>query len=384
MIILITGTPGAGKSLYGVSELLNKQFKDRPLYVNGVPDLLLPHEPLTDEDVGKWYDGRVPENGVIFIDEAQRIWRPRSSSVTVPQSLTEMETHRHKGIDIIVVTQAPAQLDAHLRRLVGRHIHVRRTWGLHSAVVYEWDTCTNMTSFKTAQTKVWRYNKSAFKLYKSSQKHTKAGGSIPMVVWVLLLAILALPFMGWNTTRSLLQRFSGGGDATVAKSGVTPPKPGLPGAAPKGDKAPLTPQQYVDQFKPRIAGMMHSAPAYDSLTAIKTVPLPAACISSNRPSWVAQHGGPCGCYTQTGQHYETTQAMCLQYVRNAVFFPFLDAPDPKATARPEKPPVAASPAPVAETPGVSVMPAPAPYAATSTVQRDSEVLSFMAKRKYIN
>lgn len=352
MIILITGTPGAGKSLYGVSELLNKTFQDRPLFVNGIPDLLLTHEPFSDEDVTLWHDGRLPTNGVMFIDEAQRIWRPRAASVKVPESLTAMETHRHKGVDIVVVTQHPNQLDAHLRRLVGRHIHVRRTWGLRSAVVYEWDSCNNALGFKTAQSKVWRYNKKAFSLYKSSEKHTKAGGSVPFVVYVVIAAMLAVPVVGWQTTKRLLMRFGivdqEAVQATTASSGSSgKPAPTKGATAPgAGPAAVMTPQQYVDQYRPRVVGMMHSAPAYDSMTTPKIVPLPAACIVSNRPSWVKLNGGPCGCYTQTATRYETTQEMCIEYVNNRVFFPFIDPAPPKQAAKPAAPasaPVVGSP-----------------------------------------
>lgn len=349
MIILITGTPGAGKSLFGVSELLNKAFKDRPLFVNGVPDLLLTHEPFTDEDVTLWFDGRLPVNGVLFIDEAQRIWRPRAASVKVPESLTAMETHRHKGVDIVAVTQHPNQLDAHLRRLVGRHIHVRRTWGLRSAVVYEWDSCNNALGFKTAQSKVWRYNKKAFSLYKSSEKHTKAGGSVPFVVYVVIAAMLAVPVVGWQTTKRLLMRFGiMDQEAAQLAPGVAPgsakgqpPKPSAPGGS--AGVVALTPQQYVDQFRPRIVGMMHSAPAYDSMTAPKIVPLPAACILSNRPSWVKLNGGPCGCYTQTGNRYDTTQELCVEFVNNRVFFPFIDPAPPKQAQQQVAKPTPASP-----------------------------------------
>lgn len=327
MIILVTGTPGSGKSLYTVSELLNKQFKDRPLYINGIPDLLLEHEPLTDEDVEKWYDGRVPQNSVIVIDEVQRIWRPRSASVKAPQHITELEVHRHKGVDFIIITQHPQQIDAHVRRLVGRHLHIRRTWGLAASVVYEWDATSTLSNIKTAQSKVWRYPKSAYKLYKSSQLHTKAGGKIPLVVWVVVGMAVAFPLVGWQATKRVLTRFSTDGSDTVERS-TGAPKPGQlppPGQLPaKSEKQPMTPGEYAAQFQPRIAGVQHSAPAFDQLTQVKAVPLPAACIDSKKPDWVKKMGGSCGCFTQSGTRYTTTQDYCLAVVHNVIFLPFVE------------------------------------------------------------
>jgi zona occludens toxin len=335
MIILVTGTPGSGKSLYTVSELLAKQFKDRPLYINGIPDLLLEHEPLTDEDVENWYDGRVPVNSVIVIDEVQRIWRPRSASVKPPEHITKLETHRHQGIDFVIITQHPQQMDAHVRRLVGRHLHIRRTWGLAASVVYEWDSTSSLSNIKTAQSKVWRYPKSAYKLYKSSQLHTKAGGKIPFVVWVVVGVAVLFPLVGWQATKRVLVRFTGDGTEAVERTGG--PKrstaPTSPGQQPANrDKQPLTVGEYTAQYQPRVAGVLHSAPAYDQLTQVKQVPLPAACIESKKPDWVKKMGGSCGCFTQTGSRYTTTQDYCLAVVHNVIFLPFVD-PKPAQTAQ---------------------------------------------------
>lgn len=345
MIILVTGTPGSGKSLYTVAELLSKQFKGRPLYINGIPDLLIEHEPMTDDDVEHWYDGRVPQNSVIVIDEVQRIWRPRSASVKAPQHITELEVHRHKGVDFIIITQHPQQIDAHVRRLVGRHLHIRRTWGLAASVVYEWDSCSTLSNIKTAQSKVWRYPKNAYKLYKSSQLHTKAGGKIPIVVWVVVAVALAFPFVGWEATKRVLMRFSSEGAEAVDRSTGAPVKPGVPPAQNPPGRAPdnkqsMTPGEYAAQFQPRIAGLHHTAPAYDSLTQVKAVPLPAACIESKKPDWVVRMGGPCGCFTQTGTRYITTQEFCREVVRNVIFLPFVAPEAPPQQASKENAPTA--------------------------------------------
>ena len=43
MITLITGSPGAGKTLYMVSMLAkNKEFEGRRIFVDGIPDLRHP------------------------------------------------------------------------------------------------------------------------------------------------------------------------------------------------------------------------------------------------------------------------------------------------------------------------------------------------------
>lgn len=393
MIILVTGVPGSGKTLYAIGQLFAVLFKDRPLYVNGIPELLLPHMPITDADVENIHKGGMPDpenglptvellNAVIAVDEVQRLARPRAASIPAPAWIKWLEVHRHSGCDLVFITQHPNQIDAHIRRLVGRHIHVRRTWALNAAVVYEWDSCNNSLAFKNATSKLWRYPKNIFSLYKSSEKHTKAGGRVPLVVWVLLATVLAFPFVGWNTVSRLLTRFTDGASPapSVTSAKLANAAPGAKGEAVQA--GPMSRQQYINQFEPRLEGVMHSAPAYDDLTKTKTVPLPAACIESTRTRWVRMHGGPCGCYTQTGQRYETTQTMCAQFVRNTVFFPFLEPGDPKGTPAASKapagPPAAAAPPPAAS--GFALGAAPTVTVAT-TAHADADVLSFMSKRK---
>ena len=338
MIILVTGTPGAGKTLYTVAELLNKQFIKRPLYINHIKDLLIPHEvfsgdgdiPAPDSDVLNWYDGRVPANSVICIDEAQRVFRPRSAGSAVPAHVAKLETHRHQGLDIILITQHPQLIDMNVRRLVGRHIHVRRAWGMAAAMVYEWDHCsTNTNAVKQAQTKIWRYDKSAYKLYKSSELHTKAGGRVPMVLKLAVLVAIAAPLIWLKTADTLKNRFSPDNlaptSAEAAGGGV-----GASGQAMHNqDNAPLTPAQYIESLRPRIQDVQHTATRYDELTHPKRVPLPSACV---------QMGDLCKCYTQDGTPYPIKIDACIDMVKNGAFYDFTDGNYTPATEEKAAPP----------------------------------------------
>lgn len=311
MIILITGTPGSGKTLYTVSELLNKQFKDRPLYINGIPDLLIPHEPLSDEDLQHWFDGRVQANGVICIDEVQRLWRPRSSTSAVPEHIAKLETHRHQGLDFVIITQHPQLIDANVRRLVGRHIHVRRAWGMRGAMVYEWDHCsTNTQAVKQAQTKLWRYNKKAFDLYKSSELHTKASGTVPMILKVGLLLLFAAPLIWYKAGHTIYSRFSG--EAKKMESSIEA-SPSVPSGFAGQQDRPMSPSEYVATFQPRIEGLQHTAPRYDELTKPTRVPLPVGCLKTAKR---------CDCFTQDATPYKTTPELCQQFAEKGFFVDF--------------------------------------------------------------
>ena len=81
MLYLYTGVPGSGKTLSVVAKLAkNKDFRDRPLYVDGIPDLdndKIPHLPIPDgETVQSWPDW-APPGAIIVVDECQRHFRPR-------------------------------------------------------------------------------------------------------------------------------------------------------------------------------------------------------------------------------------------------------------------------------------------------------------------
>lgn len=56
MIYLFTGVPGSGKTLNVVSMLAKrKDFQGRPLFIDGIPDLKIPHEPIPEgESIKTW------------------------------------------------------------------------------------------------------------------------------------------------------------------------------------------------------------------------------------------------------------------------------------------------------------------------------------------
>lgn len=193
MITLITGTPGSGKTLFAVSQLLAGEFKTRRLLVSGIDGLTLPHELLDEDGVRRWPE-LVQPGDVVVIDEVQRLWRPRPAGAKVPDDIAKLETHRHLGVDFVVITQHPMLLDQNVRRLVGRHIHVRRIFGARAALLYEWDHASEPGRTKDATTRSFRYPRSAFALYKSAEVHTRQRFRKPLY---LLAPVVAAGLIAW-------------------------------------------------------------------------------------------------------------------------------------------------------------------------------------------
>lgn len=300
MITLITGTPGAGKTLFAVAEELPK-YADRPLYVDGIPDLLVHHEPAQDPE--KWHEW-LPDNGVLVIDECQRIWRPRSSGAKVPPGVEALETHRHRGADIVLITQHPNLLDQNVRRLVGRHLHVRRVWGLKRSLVYEWDQATDPGRTSTAQKRVWAYPKRAFGQYKSATIHTARGQKPPLMLWIATVAIVALPTGGYYFYSHMKAKVA----APIA--GVTQPPPG-PGAT--HTEYPAEPIDPVIGFIPQYPDVPHSAPAYQGMVHVVSAPRIQGCVASRKK---------CVCYSQQSTPLEISEDLCRRHATGQEFDPY--------------------------------------------------------------
>jgi zona occludens toxin len=211
VITLITGTPGAGKTAYAVSEL-EKLLKStpRPVYVMGIPELTLDHNPANE--VAEWTRReRVPEDptleeayftfpdgSLVIVDEAQKVYRPRGTSAKVPDHVSAFERHRHLGLDFWLITQNPALLDLNVRKLVGKHIHLRASWS--GRQLYEWPECSNVESRSVralAASRSYRLPKRVFGLYKSASLHVEHKRRVPVQVYVLAVVLAVAAVIGW-------------------------------------------------------------------------------------------------------------------------------------------------------------------------------------------
>lgn len=256
MFYLITGTPGSGKTLYAVSTLVQELMKQkltgkdgkpiqRRLVVDGIPDLIIPHETMTPSDIdaktsviscegqglANWPEWVQPGD-VMVVDEVQRYLRPRGLGTKPQLCVTELETHRHKGIDVVFITQNPMLVDQNVRRLVNQHLHLRRLFGGTRAVVYQWDSCSaDVHRVSTCTTKsYWGYPKDAYKLYKSSELHTKVKAKIPAWVAVPVLAVVCGVLIAPKAFGVLSGAMTGKGISGTPVSAASAPK--APASAP--------------------------------------------------------------------------------------------------------------------------------------------------------
>lgn len=320
MITLITGIPGSGKTALTVRELL--KLEGRPIFCMGIPELSIPHEPAPP--IEEWTEIRTspedetvklayftfPENTVLVVDEAQRIYRPRSAGSKVPDIVAALETHRHTGIDIWLITQHPGLIDANIRKLISRHLHIHVTpfgrYLLEWAGIGEPD---NKTSRELARRDKYKPDPKVFDKYKSAEAHTKVKVRMPWYYYVFFLALIS----ALCTAYYVYQRIANINSAPTSELGAKVDQ-NLRHEVGQGRESSgkiLTSQEYVAQYQERIDGLPHTAPAYDDITKPVVTPEPVGCV---------KYDDECRCLTQQGTIYQTTHQMCLQLLKQGPFF----------------------------------------------------------------
>jgi len=304
MITLTTGTPGGGKSLYTIDQVKKKaEAEKREVYYHGIKGLMLPWFEM--DDPTKWNE--LPIGSIIFIDECQTVFRPRANGSMVPPYIAAMETHRHKGYDIFLITQHPALLDQNIRRLVGQHIHVVRKFGLQATTVHEWGSTHEITqrNLLTAVRRQYRFTKEVYGYYKSAELHTHKA-KIPKRVWFLL----AVPFL-----IGVLIYFAIGAVNNLRKpqqpAANAPGQLGVHTTGQKPTEKSSLAAYYAEQ-QPRIAGLPWTAPQYDELTRPADVPTPATCLVNHKTD-------TCRCIDQQGNRLAASDHFCRQFVKNGMF-----------------------------------------------------------------
>lgn len=352
MITLITGQPGAGKTLYSLCRIKTEAEREaRTVYYNGINECKLPWVLLDDPE--KWHE--LPTGAIIVIDECQRVFRPRAFSGAVPKYVSELETHRHKGFDIYLTTQHPMLVDTNIRRLIGKHFHVQRSFGRQKAVIHEFQNLKDNPDKNRADSirHDFGFPKEAFGWYKSAEQHTHKR-NIPMRLWFLLAVpiLLAGIVYGLYSTWFGPKIFGSKPKEEVAKVlAATTPSAGVPTAIPASSSAPkaISPGDYADARQPRVAGLAYTAPIYDELTKPQRVPTPSAC---------GRIGARCSCFTNQATALDMPDAICNQIVNRGYFDEFGDQARPEARLQPVQTQVVATPEPERQIPAVAMIEAP--------------------------
>jgi len=311
-IVAVTGLPGHGKTLFTISRWKEIGEKDgRPIFYNGIKGLTLAWQ---EWEVEKWQD--LPPGAIFIIDEAQLRLKVHGRG-QLPEWIEHLSVHRHGGIDIVLITQNPMMLDPFVRRLVDRHFHVSRKFGMQRAVVHEFPTGINENVAKVRAGSIrhdWKYPREAYAWYKSAELHT-VERRIPLKIWLGLgAAVGGVVLIGVSAYLMQPKRVAHAEEPASAHSQANDLSPGAGGASPgapgQAGRQQMTPAEYVAAYTPRLEGLPHTAPIYDGVTQPQQAPYPAACLSSAKR---------CQCYTQQGTRMDMQEALCRRLADGGFF-----------------------------------------------------------------
>jgi len=221
MIELLEGVPGSGKSYYAVSERLLKWVRAGRrvyVYVDGFYlDRLALFEgvemAVLEQQITLWKSGedvkagllQVEPGSAVLIDEVQTVFR--SKDKTDPQLLRWLETHRHKGIDLVLMCQQYGQVTLGVNRLVEATTKFRRLdrFGLKNR--YQASVRGNPEELDVIRMFSGKYEPKLYAYYSSyssaTVRETARGGSIlkspTLIVGGLGLAVAVgwFAFGGW-------------------------------------------------------------------------------------------------------------------------------------------------------------------------------------------
>jgi zona occludens toxin len=203
-LLLITGTPGSGKTLYAVSKIMKWVKEGRRVYAD-IDGLNIEGVELAPDD---WRT--TPEGSVVIYDEAQQrdIFKKTRGTLSDNKIVSDFEIHRHTGHDIVFITQSPIFLHTHIRELIGEHYHLHRPYGAKLASVYSWRMVQNNPNTKSAKlqaeaTTLFNYDKKLFDYYKSATIHThklKLPSRLIMMIALILIASIGIYYYANKST----------------------------------------------------------------------------------------------------------------------------------------------------------------------------------------
>lgn len=220
MLTLVTASPGGGKSQYVIERFILDLIRDNEAAIAAwkEPTEEQPVPPVRRHvfaninglDVGAIHalvgghvvqpsplDWRTcPDGSVVIYDEAQQdhlfraSGKPGAPMVPNPdyvrgngqpeqiedERMTRLDTHRHRGFDIVMVTQDQGLVHHWAKKFVGCHLHLNRPSGAELITVYEWSKVQaspdDYFAKRDADCHTRRMNPATWKLYKSATIHT--------------------------------------------------------------------------------------------------------------------------------------------------------------------------------------------------------------------
>lgn len=229
MLTLITAKPGSGKTQYAIERFVLDVIRDNEKEIADFkPTPEAPEPPLRRQvftnikglDIGAIHalvggkpvmpapnDWReCPDGSVVIYDEAQQEHLfPATGKPGLPddQRIARLDTHRHRGFDIVLITQDQALVHHWARKFVNCHLHLSRPSGAELMTIHQWTQVKSdpddFFAKRDADTHTRRMSPATWKLYQSATVHTHKfkmpqGAKYAIRMFLVVAVVLAAGF----------------------------------------------------------------------------------------------------------------------------------------------------------------------------------------------
>jgi zonular occludens toxin len=341
-IYLVTGTPGAGKTLNTIQMVRERAIKEsRSVYfanINGMTDvgditfdnwhkMGDPRDPGVDlaNDITPHSWQNAPDGSILLIDECQDYYPTISTNAVQPAYIMDYAKHRHRGFDVYLITQGPNLVNPKLKSWVSPHIHYFRAFGGNKTYRYTNEQIVNNVSSISAVSRAAvkqrvKLNSKYYGTYVSAVQHNSNRRYNLKLIALLTLPFVVVPaalWYVWNYYSGIMHEGEAPAVEVQSLGGAVGAAPGVP-----LKQAAMVEEKFdpVVAYAPRIEAMPETAPAYDELRKPQDFPRPQCMASKKRG---------CECYSQQGTLMrDYPKDLCYTYVKEGYF----DATRPRRVA----------------------------------------------------
>ena len=278
MIELYEGVPGSGKSYHAVCEKFLPWVKQgRRLYI-AVDGIYLDRLslftgidlPVLEQQITLWKDSvevlqafpHVEPGSAVIIDEAQTVFR--SMQKVEPGLLRWLETHRHYGVDILLMSQDFRQMSQGVTRLIEATVKFRKLAFVGLSKKYQGKVRGNPEDNEVIRAFVGTYSPAIYAYYSSyasaairEEKRSHTVFKSARVAIGIAAGLFAIGLMFWRPWSSLSSTKGMPATGVSAAPSLPPlPSPSAPGSLlnPFGVSVPSTASPQAPKRTVRILG----------------------------------------------------------------------------------------------------------------------------------